>query len=144
MAQVPRYSPEHGQIIIIRTEVAKVMFLQASVCPWGGICLSACWDTPPEQTPPGADTPGADTPQSRPPQEQTPPSEQTPPRSRHPPRADTPQSRYPQGADIPSQERWPLLRTVRILLECILVSIYERIRPYIQVLWHVNSQIVQN
>ena len=30
----------------------------------GGVCLNACWDTPPEQTPQGADTP---------PQEQTSP-----------------------------------------------------------------------
>ena len=49
-----------------------------------GVCLSACWDTPPpgvdttppdqtplEQTPAGADPPGADTP----PREQTPPRE---------------------------------------------------------------------
>ena len=117
-----------------------------------GVCLSACWDTtphpwsrhppgsrhtptadtPPEQTPPKADTPlGADTPRSR----HTPP-EQTPFRSRYPPeqtppRTDTPQSRHPlrgdttPGADThtPSpRERRPLLRTVRILLECILVS----------------------
>ena len=33
---------------------AKVIFSQACVCPQGGrgVCLSACWDTPPEQTPP--------------------------------------------------------------------------------------------
>ena len=31
--------------------VAKVIFLEASVCPQGVVCLSACWDT----TPPGAD-----------------------------------------------------------------------------------------
>ena len=39
-------------------------------CPQGGVCLSACLDTPPpqeqrhppEQTPPGADPPGADPP----------------------------------------------------------------------------------
>ena len=61
---------------------------------------------------------------THPPPEQTPP-EQTPPPSRHP-RADTPQSRHPPGADPPSRhppppEIRPLLRTVRILLECILV-----------------------
>ena len=75
--------------------------------------------TPPEQTPPGADIPwsrhppGADIPQSRHPTKQTPPGadppadtfQQTPPRSKPPP-----------------PERRPLLRTVRILLECILVS----------------------
>ena len=31
----------------------KVMFSQVSVCPQGGICPIACWDTPP----PWADTP---------------------------------------------------------------------------------------
>ena len=57
----------------------KVMFLQASVIlltGGGGVCLSACWDTPP-----GADMP----PVADPPWEQTPPQEQTPPPpSRHP------------------------------------------------------------
>ena len=67
----------------------------------------------PEQTPPtpprSRHPPGADTPP-----EQTPP---TPPRSRHPPRAATPLEQTP-----PPQIR-PLLQTVRILLECILVFI---------------------
>ena len=56
-------------------------------------------------------------PKSRHPLEQTPP-EQTPPKSRHPPR-----SRHSPGADtpLPPERRRPLLRTVRILLECILV-----------------------
>ena len=71
-------------IVTVRNEVAKVMFLQASVCPQGGggVCLSACWDTtPPEQTPP----------------KQTPRSRHSPsPQSRHPPGADT-----PPGADNP-------------------------------------------
>ena len=87
-----------------RNEVAKVMFLQASVCPQGGggVCLSACWDTTPpgsrhplEWTPPPGSRhplPGSrHTPQSRhPSRADTPPLEQTPPQSRHPPRADTP------------------------------------------------------
>ena len=82
----------------------------------GGVCLSACWDTTPQkQTPPKKQTP---------PQEQTPPraAEQTPPKSRHPPEADTPpKSRHPpKEADTPPPEIRPLLRTVRILLECIL------------------------
>ena len=62
----------------------------------GGVCLSACWyaDT---KAPGRRNTPppGADSPS-----EQTPSQEQTP------------------------RERWPLLRTVRILLECILVSTF--------------------
>ena len=69
---------------------AKVIFSQASVCPQGGFCLSACWDIPrldqtsPDQTPhpPGADTPWTRPPQSRHPPDQTPPREQTPPGSR--------------------------------------------------------------
>ena len=77
-----------GYFITVRNEVTKVMFLQVSVCTQGGgggVCLSTCWDTPPEQTP----------------------WEQTPPRSRHPPRADrhppeqTPPTGDPPGADTP-------------------------------------------
>ena len=96
-------------------------------------------DTPPKQTPPLEQTtpwsrhppqsrplPRADPPeQTHPPAEQTsrsrPPQEQTP-QSRHPPRrADTPQSRHPPEQTPPPPEIRPLLRTVRILLECILV-----------------------
>ena len=75
-----------------------------------------------------------------PPREQTPPGcrhptgADMPPGSRHPPGsrpplggADTPRSRHPPGANTPHgsrhpPKRRPLLRTVRILLECILVS----------------------
>ena len=75
--------------------------------------------TPPEQTPPPQSRhhlPGADTTS----QEQTPPQKQTPtpgadiPPRRHPPEQTPPQEQTP--------ERRPLLRTVRILLECILVD----------------------
>ena len=67
----------------------------------GGVCLSACWDTTPrEQThPPSRHPPGADTHPSR---------ADTTPGSRHPP------EQTPPGRRLP-------LRTVRILLECILV-----------------------
>ena len=95
--------------------------------PPGSRHTPAADTTPQEQTPPKADTPlGGDTPSSR----HTPP-EQTPFRSRYPPEQTPPQSRHPlrgdttPGADThtPSpRERRPLLRTVRILLECILVS----------------------
>ena len=77
----------------------------------GGVCLSACWDT-------------------------TTPQEQTPPRSRHPPEAGTPRSRHPPRAGTPREQTPPppgsrhpppsrrlLLRTVRIILEYILVHI---------------------
>ena len=77
------------------------MFLQVCVCPQGGVCLSACWDTtpwsrhPPEQTSPPLRS------RHPHPREQTPtpptPREQTPP----PPKADTPGSRHPPGADTP-------------------------------------------
>ena len=102
---------------------AKVIFSQASVCPQGGrgVCLSACWDIPPqsrhpplEQTPPWADTP-----QSRHPLEQTPPRAD-PPRSRHPPgsrhlpRADTsPGSRHPSRAGPPPPPRIRLQHTAQ-------------------------------
>ena len=103
--------------------------------PWSRHPLGA--DTPQEQRTPGsrhppwsrhpqgADTPRSrlprpDTPRTRHPEDQTPPQE-TPPCSRHPPRADTPLEQTPPRADTPSQIR-PLLRTVGILLECILVT----------------------
>ena len=67
--------PERPRMFTVRNEVAKVMFLQTCVCPHGVVCLSACWDTPPqEQTPPS----GADTP----PPEHTPPGAD-PPRDGH-------------------------------------------------------------
>ena len=79
------------------------MFLQASVIlsTWGGVCLSACWDTtPPSRHPPG---------------------------TRPPPGADTPLGPDPPGADNnplpPGSRRQHTVneRPVRILLECILV-----------------------
>ena len=148
---------------------AKVIFLQACVCPQGGrgVCLSACWDTspreadppesrhPPEQTtpqeadPPGSRPPGLGTPpQSRHPPEQThpplgrPPWEQTPPQTRHPPWEQTPPDQAPPQEQTPREQTHPLEqtppgpgthpprsrlqhtvneRTVRVLLECILV-----------------------
>ena len=84
--------------------------------------------------PPEADTPqsrhplpGADTPRSRHPPEQTPPKadipwEQTPHWKQTPPQQQTlPTSRHPPGADTSLPKIRPLLRTVHILLECILV-----------------------
>ena len=75
--------------ITVRNEVAKVMFLQACVCP-RGVSASVHAGIPPPRR---ADTPlGADTPP-----EQTPLQEQTPP---IPTGEDT-----PQGADTPSSPR---------------------------------------
>ena len=46
----------------LQTKFAKVMFSQVSVCPRGGVCPIACWNTQPlgADTPstPGADSPG--------------------------------------------------------------------------------------
>ena len=72
---------------------AKVVFSQAcvknSVHGGEGVCLSACWDTPPG--------PGRSS-GTRPPKEQTPQTRQTPP----PDQADTP------GADTAPWEQTPL------------------------------------
>ena len=74
--------------ITVRNEVAKVMFLQLSVCPQGGVCLSACWDT----TPPRGQAPSRE-------QTHTPCDQHTPPPSRHTPRTRPP---LPGGADTPT------------------------------------------
>ena len=116
-------------VITLCNEVAKVMFSQASVCPpqGGGVCLSAWWDTPPwERTPP----PWSRHPRSRHPLEQTPPRADNPPWEQTPPRADTSQEQTPpQKQTPPPPEIRPLLRTVRILLECILVFIWKSLTP---------------
>ena len=63
----------HSHIFTVRNEVAKVMFLQASVCPQGeGVSVSVHAGIP---HPPGADIPQEQTPLL----EQTHPPEQTPP-----------------------------------------------------------------
>ena len=100
------YSVRSGNLITVRNEVAKVMFLHLSVIlSMGGGCLPQ-WR---------GDTTS--------PREQTPLRSRPPPRSRHtPPEADTPWSRHPLGADtLPPPRRLPLW-TVRILLDCILVG----------------------
>ena len=144
-------------IFTVRNEVAKVMFLQASVCPRGGVPDQVHplrsrhppgLGTPPRTryTPlgPGTHPPGADIPldQVHPPGPDTPPGTRyTHPQSRHPPdQVHPPGTRYnsqnqvhlpeqtppgtrytpPTEPGTPPEIR-PLLRTVRILLECILV-----------------------
>ena len=118
-------------IITARNEVGARLCFHRRVwfCSQGGVCLSACWDTPLgsrhpwaeppwsrhplEQTPPGRrhpppgsrNLPRADSPQSRNPLEQIPPSwEQAPPGSRHPPEANIPlEQTPPQSRDPPSR-----------------------------------------
>ena len=98
---------------------AKVMFLQACVCPWGEGCLPQCmlgYPSPLDQTPQTRHhPPGPDT---------IPPRSRHPPRTRHHPQEQTPpRPGTPPGAD-PSGSRLQHMvneRPVRILLECILV-----------------------
>ena len=97
------------------------MFLQASVCQWGGlICLSACWDNPSRSRPPqeqtphqSRHTPGGDTPRSRHPHRADTPQEQKPlPQIRHSPQEQTPWSRHPlPGADTPWDQTPPWEQT---------------------------------
>ena len=99
------------------------MFLHLSVIlstRGGGVCPSACWDTPP-----WAGTPLGRPPPGRHPLVRHPPG-QTPP-GRTPPWADTPQQTPPRQTphgQTPPPSRRLLLRTVGILLECILVFSY--------------------
>ena len=92
---------------------AKVIFLQASVCPQGGrgVCLSACWDIPPGpgRPPKTRPPPGADTPQTRQtPPEQTPPGPGRYPGSRHPPdQADPPRADTPLKQTSPATRQTP-------------------------------------
>ena len=104
-ATLPSLCRQQKVINVYRPQRSCQGFVFTPVClsTGGVVCLSACWDTTPwEQAPPREQAP----PQSRhtlP--EQAPPWEQAhPPRSRH------------------SPSRRLLLWTVRILLECILVS----------------------
>ena len=87
-----------------QTKFAKVMFSQVSVCPQGGVCPIACWDT--------------HTPRD---QRQT-TSGQTP-HGQTPPQADIPLARHPQ-VDTPLRSAcWDTVnkRAFHIYLECILV-----------------------
>ena len=76
------------------------IFTSVCLSTAGSVCLSTCWDT----TPPRADTPW----------------EQTPPRSRHPPGLSTPPAAPPPGSRLRHTVNE---RPVRILLECILVTL---------------------
>ena len=107
------------KLITVRNEVAKVMFLQACVCPRGGGGGGSAWPgTPPRQVHPSSPrtryTPWAVTPPG--------PGLPTPQ-----PGPGTPPGLVPPGPGTPPPEIRPLLRTVRILLECILVSFYTSI-----------------
>ena len=88
-------APSHPRAILLPAAnevVAKVMFLQVSVCPRGeGVCLSACWDAIPLPQDQGDTHPGPGRP---PPDQADPPpgTRQIPPGpGRHPPdQADPP------------------------------------------------------
>ena len=97
---------------------------------WG--CLLQCMlgYHPPEQTPPWSRPPGAD------------PPEQTPPGVDTPLGADTPQEQTPPRSTPP--EIRPLLRTVRILLECILVIISIQLLYFKCPNYHINFFLSAN
>ena len=110
------------------------MFSQVSLCQRGGGQVYTPWANPTRQTPSGQTLPSrqtplsADIPSGQPPLSEKTPLRQTPP-GQTPPWADTPLGRHslrqiPLWADtIPPHTRRPLQRTVRILLERILVGI---------------------
>ena len=107
---------QREDVITVRNEVTKVMFLHLSVILFTGGGLPQYMlgyhppgpGTPPQRADPprlggprGQTPPRADHPQTRHPPEQTLP-EQTPPRAdTHPPRPDTLRSRQPPRADTP-------------------------------------------
>ena len=125
-------------IITVRNEVAKVMFLHLSVILFTGgmVCLSACWDTTPREAPtweahppPGSahTPPGKHPPGSTPSWEAHPPGITPSPWEAHPPgRTPSLRGAHPPGRTPPPRRRLPL-RTVRILLECILVLYIETV-----------------
>ena len=112
-----------ANLVLKNSSWAKVIFLQACVCPRGGClpqCMLGCHPSPPR---PGTPLDQAPPREQTPPQEQTPrpgtPWEKTPPGSRHPPGADSP------GPGTPLESRLQHTvneQPVRILLECILVQ----------------------
>ena len=94
--------------------VAKVMFLQVSVCPQGGregVCLSAWWDT------------------------RSPPAPGTPPRPGTPPGP----GRSPPGSRL---QHTVYERPVRILLECILVFIAITHLHRLFLCWHLQLSVI--
>ena len=120
------------EIFTVRnSSCGKVMFSQASVIlsTGGGV-------HPPGQTPPLGrhPPPPADNRSCIQPPRQTPPWADTTPLGRHPPRQ-TPPGRHPPRQTPPPPPppfpRRPLQRTVRILLECILVFIVYFHRPLV-------------
>ena len=112
-----------ANIVTVHNKVVKVMFLHVCVCPQRGEYLGRC--PPGPGAPPRTRyTPGPGTPRTRyTPQTRYTPWDQVSPRTRytpqdqvHPPGPGTP----PLGPGTPPRRL--LLRTVRILLECILVT----------------------
>ena len=83
--------------------MAKVIFLHLSVILFtGGVCLSACWDTPRDQTPGPPRTRPQASPQTRHPLDQTPPGTRHPP-DKTPPLG--PDPRPPRSRQPPPREQ---------------------------------------
>ena len=86
-------------LITVRNEVAKVMFLQACVCPQGG----STWPgiPPGRYTPPAGTPPGRYTPPDQVPPRQVPPQDQV-----HPPRQVPPWAGLPRPGTPPPGTRY--------------------------------------
>ena len=120
----------HRFIFTGRNEVvAKVMFLQVSVCPQGGgVCLSACWDANPPPRPGRPPRDQADPPGTRqtPHQDQADPpgTRRIPPGTRQAPPQDQADPLGTRQTPPGSRLQYTVYneRPVRILLECILVT----------------------
>ena len=108
-------------IITVRNEVAKVMFLHLSVSHSVHRGGSTWAGTPGPGTPPRTRYPPLG-PGTLP--DQVHPRDQVPPRQVHPPGPDTPPGQVLPQQVPPNPNTRLLLRTVRILLECILVTGY--------------------
>ena len=127
---------------------AKVIFLQASVCPrGGGVSASVHTGIP---TRPGADTtppdptPPDQTPTRHPPGPGTPPPCPPPDQTRHtiPPGPDPPQEQTPPASRL---RHTVYERAVRILLECILVTYAFSLPVNIEniYLWFIFESFIQ-
>ena len=121
-----------GEYLPSATKLRRLCFYTClSFCSQGGglpQCMLGHHPPPPRAGTPWEQTP----PRSGTPREQTPPGTHTPPDQEHSPEQATPP---------PREQRRLLLRTVRILLECILVGYFFNLRIRQSVLfWSLTFQ----
>ena len=126
-----------GEYLPSATKLRRLCFYTClSFCSQGGSAsVHAGIPPPPSRHPLGADTPRSGTPPN-----QAPPGSRHPLEHTHPPPPD--QEHSPEQATPPPREqRRLLLRTVRILLECILVGYFFNLRIRQSVLfWSLTFQ----